>query len=225
VFLEARSKVSNDRTAAALIRNSPIREPMIAALDDWALVEEDTDLRSRLLQVARWADPDPSWRDRVRDPAVRHDRRALERLAAEAPEADAPPQLLTTLGVMLEQAGGDAEPLLRAAQRHRPTDFWLNYELGRMLTEVKPWDAIGFYRAALALRPRTGSIYYNLGLALASAGDWDEALESYRKAIAIDPNLATIRTRLGELLAKHARPTSAPDHQPGANHSDDTPPR
>ena len=186
---------------------SPIRETLLAGLDDWALVEEDAVMRSRLLQVARWADPDPSWRDRVRDPEVRHDRRALEQLAAEAPEADAPPQLLTTLGVMLKQAGGDAEPLLRAAQRHRPTDFWLNYELGRMLIEVKPWDAIGFFRAALALRPQTSSIYYNLGLAQVSAGDWEEARESYRQAVEIDPNLAAVRTRLGDLLAEHAGQT------------------
>ena len=122
VILEARSKVSDDRTAAALIRNSPIREPLLAALDDWAIIEEDAAMRSRLLQVARWADPDPSWRDRVRDPAVWHDREALERLAAEAPETDAPPQLLTTLGVLLKQAGGDAEPLLaRRNTTGRPT--------------------------------------------------------------------------------------------------------
>ena len=84
VFQEARSKHPDDREAAALIRNSPIREPLLAGLDDWALVEEDAVLRSRLLQVARWADPDPSWRDRVRDPQVWHNREVLERLAAEA---------------------------------------------------------------------------------------------------------------------------------------------
>ena len=208
VFQEARSKVSDDRAAAALMRKSPIRETLLAGLDDWALVEEDAVMRSRLLQVARWADPDPSWRDRVRDPAVRHDRKVLERLAAEAPAADAPPQLLTTLGVLLKQAGGDAEPLLRAAQRHRPTDFWLNYELGRMLTEVKPWDAIGFYRAALALRPEIGSIYYNLGLAMVSARGRHEAMESYQQAITIDPALSAAPTRLGDLLAEHAGQTS-----------------
>ncbi len=215
VFHEARSKFPDDHTVAERIQMSSIREILLAGLDDWALVEEDAAMRSRLLQVARWADPDPSWRDRVRDPAVRHDREALERLAAEAPEAGAPPQLLTTLGVMLKQAGGDAEPLLRAAQRRRPTDFWLNYELGRMLAEVKPWDAIGFYRAALALRPRTGSIYCNLGLAQASAGDWDEARDSYRQAIAIEPGLAEGRTRLGDLLDARAGPGSVrPAGQP-----------
>jgi serine/threonine protein kinase len=211
VFEEVRSKIGDDRNAARIIRDSSIREPLLAALDDWALGEEDAALQSRLLQVARWADPDPSWRDRVRDPAVWHDRKALERLAADAPETDAPPQLLTTLGVLLEQAGGDAEPLLRAAQHHRPTDFWLNYELGRMLTQSKPWEAIGFYRAALALRPQTSSVYYNLGLALVAVGDWEEARESYRQALAIDPNLAVVRTHLGDLLAAHVKPAPSSD--------------
>jgi serine/threonine protein kinase len=211
VFQEARSKIADDQTAAALIRRSPIREPLLAGLDDWALVEEDPLLRARLLRVARWADPDPAWRDRVRDPSLWHDRKALEQLAAEAPERDAPPQLLTTLGVLLKRAGGDAEPLLRAAQRHRPTDFWLNYELGRMLVEAKPWDAVGFLRAALALRPQTSSVYYNLGLAQTAAGDWDEARESYRQAIAFDPGLATRRTRLGDLLDAHEASTHRPN--------------
>ena len=215
VFQEARAKVSDDQVAAEHIRQSPIREALLAGLDDWALVEEDAEMRSRLLQVARWADPDPAWRDRVRDPAIRHNRTVLEQLAAEAPEADAPPQLLTTLGVLLNQAGGDAEPLLRAAQRRQPTDFWLNYELGRLLTEVKPWDAVSFYRAALALRPQTASIYYNLGLALVAVGEWEEAKDCYRQAIAIDPAPAAGQTRLGGLLAVHTGQTpSSPNQLP-----------
>ena len=121
-------------------------------------------MRSRLLQIARWADPDPSWRDRVRDPAVRHDRKVLEQLAAECARGGRAAAVVDDTG-RLAQAGRRRRRAAAPRQRRRPTDFWLNYELGRMLTEVKPWDAIGFYRAALALRPETSSIYYNLGLA------------------------------------------------------------
>ena len=60
VFHEARAKFPDDRTVAERIRMSPIRETLLAGLDDWALVEEDEVMRSRLLQIARWADPDPS---------------------------------------------------------------------------------------------------------------------------------------------------------------------
>ena len=75
-----------------------------------------------------------------------------------------------------------------------------------MLTESKPWEAVGFYRAALALRPQTSLVYYNLGLAQVAAHDWDEAQESYRQATEIDPKLATVRTDLGERLAAHVKP-------------------
>ena len=77
------------------------------------------------------------------------------RLVAEMPEAakESSPQLLTTLGVLLKHAGGNPEPLLRAALRRRPGDFWLNCELGRLLVYAKPAEAAGFFRAALAVRP------------------------------------------------------------------------
>ncbi len=80
-----------------------------------------------------------------------------------------------------------------------------------MLAQAKPWEAIGFYRAALALRPQTSSVYYNLGLALVAAGDWEEARESYRQAIAIDPSLAAVRTHLGDLLAAHVKSAASAD--------------
>jgi hypothetical protein len=45
-------------------------------------------------------------------------------------------------------------PLLSAAQARYPQDFWLNFELGWALCESRRFgDALGFYRAALALRP------------------------------------------------------------------------
>ena len=124
-FEEAGLIVASDE-AGVEIRESPIREELVAALEDWALVTPDASLRVRLLQVARLADPDPTWRDRVRDPTVWGNRQALEQLARQAlgvMGAVSPPQLLTTLGVLLKQAGGDPEPLLRsrtAAPTGRP---------------------------------------------------------------------------------------------------------
>ena len=49
---------SNRRGSSSATRRSG--RPLVAALDEWAIIEEDADMRSRLLQVARWADPDPS---------------------------------------------------------------------------------------------------------------------------------------------------------------------
>jgi serine/threonine protein kinase/Flp pilus assembly protein TadD len=188
--LAADDDVADTEAVASAIRGSAINVQLVAALDDWALVTADVRLRARLLKIAELADPDPAWRDRVRDPAVRGNRRALERLAADVGEASAkeqPPQLLVTLARLLEEVGGNPAPLLRAAQRQRPWDFWLNFGLGDLLRATRPAESLGFYRAAIARRPRISPLFNNLGIALAATGARDEAIASYRKAIALDP--------------------------------------
>jgi serine/threonine protein kinase/Tfp pilus assembly protein PilF len=194
------------------VRKSPIRDELVAALDDWALVTADITLRARLLRVARLADPDPVWRDRVRDATVWRDRRALETLASDALGAIgtvSPPQLLTTLGFLLKQAGGDPEPLLRVAQHQRPADLWFNFELGHLLRDEKPEEAVGFCRAALAVRPLSSAVHDNLGNALAAAGRVDEAMDAYRKAIEIDPKNSAPHNNLGTVFWKLGRMADA----------------
>jgi tetratricopeptide (TPR) repeat protein len=186
--------------AADAIRRSAIHEQLVAALDDWALVTPDDGLRTRLLRLARRVDPDPAWRDRVRDPAVRGDRRALERLAGEVPGppgAEPPPQLLHTLAVWFKEAGGDPEPLLRAAQQRRPWDFWLNLALASALREGNPGESLGFLRAALVTRPQSPEVYHILGDALRHQGRKGEALAAYRKATEFDPTGANPYDYLG----------------------------
>jgi hypothetical protein len=131
VFADAGLGVEGDEgELAARIHESAVRRPLVAALEDWASTTADRELQSRLLRLARLADPDPKWRDRLRDPAVGEDRRALERLAAEAPVADLPPPTVDLLGQLLARKGVDSEPLLREAQRCQPGDFWVNFNLG-----------------------------------------------------------------------------------------------
>ena len=51
------------------------------------------------------------------------------------------------------------------AQSRFPHDFWLNFELGFALFMAQRRDeALGYYRAALALRPEAAEAYTNLGL-------------------------------------------------------------
>ena len=92
--------------------------------------------RAWLLAVARGADPDPA-RDRLRQPELWEDGARLTRLVQElrAPD-DLSPQLATALGRVLRKTGGDAVPLLTAAQARYPQDFWLNFELGVALARV-----------------------------------------------------------------------------------------
>jgi tetratricopeptide (TPR) repeat protein len=197
-FAEAGLEVERgEEETAARIRASDIREQLTAALDDWALATRDGLLRVRLLWLARLSDPDPQWRDRLRNPITRLYRPALERLAARAPVGAWSPQLLTVLGRLLRQSGADAEPFLRTALRRHPQDFWLNYELATALTFSKPGEAVGFWRAAVVARPECSEVYNMLGNALDGQGLREEAFEAYLKALELDPNNPGALSRRG----------------------------
>jgi serine/threonine protein kinase/tetratricopeptide (TPR) repeat protein len=209
-FKDAGLAVREDGEEAAVrIRDSDIKELLVAALDDWAFaafVLKDDGLAGRLLRLARRADPDPAWRDRFRDPVVWRDRRALERLAREAPVDRLSPPLLVVLARALDLEGADPEPVLRAAQRLRPGNFWLNWHLGDVLrARNKPGEAAGFYRAAMAVRPESSAVYNSLGLALKRQGRFDQAIDAYRKAVELEPRAAAPRVNLGLALQVKGR--------------------
>ncbi len=167
------------------LKASAVADAWVAALDDWALATGDDELRAHLLRAARQADPD-AWRDRVRDPKVWKDRAALARLAEEGQGAHGSPQLLTLLGERLQLLGGDPVPLLRSAQLHYPTDFWLNFSLGSVLytrPATNRNEAVGFLRAALAVRPDSAAVHSQLGVVLESLGRREEAIAHFEHAL------------------------------------------
>ena len=46
-----------------------------------------------------------------------------------------------------------------AAQERHSGDFWINFDLGNALDNgKKPEEAVGYYRAALAVRPGTVAV-------------------------------------------------------------------
>jgi hypothetical protein len=87
-----------------------------------------------LLAVARLADDDP-WRQQLRDPAVRQNRQALERLAQEKGILSQSPASLVLLSFFLDKANSQAAAirLLRNAQRAHPDDLWIKSSPGRSL--------------------------------------------------------------------------------------------
>jgi tetratricopeptide (TPR) repeat protein len=206
-FAEAGFAVEGDLEAlAARLRDSPVRAQLVAALEDWAIATRDLAGRARLMFLARRADPEPKWRDRFRDPATWEDRQGLAELARQAPVAELSPQLLTLLGMVLRLKAVDASPLLRAAQKLHPEDFWINFELANtLLLQKKAAAAVAFYRAALALRPNAGAVHNNLGNALAGSGRPDEAIEHYRKALHLDRKYAPAHNNLANVLRDKGR--------------------
>jgi tetratricopeptide (TPR) repeat protein/tRNA A-37 threonylcarbamoyl transferase component Bud32 len=195
------------KAAAVLIRQSAIKEQLLAAIDDWAYVaylSKKRVLCAQLLEVARLVDPDP-WRDKVRDLALWEQSQALVTLAEEA-QADQKimarlsPQILDLISELLPQ--GKREKWLRLAQALHAADFWINFDLGNVLQKMKaPMEAAGFYRVALALRPNTVAVYNNLAGALADKRDLPAAIDAFKKALAIEPKDALAWYGLGVTLA------------------------
>ena len=200
-------KVGGDTAAAAdWVAAATVRDTLVAALDDWAACATQLELERRvwLLEVARLADPDP-WRDDVRRPAVWDDPEALARLTEGEAAAKQSPQLLAALGIRLMRPRERAEGLLRAAQQRHPGDFWINFELGFALESSKPAEAVGYFRAALALRPKTPAVHNFLGRALYLQGELESAAAEFHRAIGFDAGYADPHNGLGVVLEKQGK--------------------
>jgi serine/threonine-protein kinase len=218
LYAEAfRSYYSNDllnlepEQAAARVGNSAIRETLLAYLHDWHYWVFDAD-RARLRAVLDRADEDPwrrAWREALayRDSTVPRDKRTMVVLAA-SPEALAQPSLiLSGLGGVLLVNGRREETLalLREARQRHPEDFWLNYLLGLYWEQERPQVAVGYFRAAVAIRPRGDEIIYTkLGRALVKTGEAEEATAAFEKALELNPNAAVV-TDLAKLQAPQGK--------------------
>jgi serine/threonine protein kinase/Tfp pilus assembly protein PilF len=192
--------------AARRVRASAIRDRLVAALDGWVLAKGTADLSGgeRLLAVARRADADP-WRDRFREAFRYRDRKVLVRLARDQEVLAQPPATVLLLAAVLRQ-GGDvplAVEVLRQAQPRHGGDFWVNHQLAFYLMQLRPAraaEAVGFYRAALALRPESPAVHLNLGAALQAQGKLAEAAAEFREAFRLEPNYAQAHGGLGTVL-------------------------
>ena len=202
----------DSESMAARVQESAVRAEIVAALDDWASITPDLRRRAWLLAVARRADPDPV-RGRLREPELWQDSARLTRLAREPSAAELSPQLATALGRVSRRSGGDAVALLSAAQARFPEDFWLNFELGWALYDAHRWDeALGYCRAALALRPKASPVYDGLGYILRHMGRVDEAIGYFQQALRLDPEYVAAHVNLAYALQAKGRLDEAIGH-------------
>jgi serine/threonine-protein kinase len=176
----------------------------VAALDHWLELAERQKAGGRewLRRVVEEADPD-DWRARLRAARAHQDRRALEGLARAAEAAEQPPVTLWLLGGALSRVGAHAaaERLLRPAQERYTDDFWINHTLAFVLHEDgRRAEAVGFFRAAVALRPRSPGARNSLGVALLGQGDVDGAVAACRRASELQPDVALAHYNLGVAL-------------------------
>jgi len=195
---------------AQRIRNSDIRGPLVASLDDWALCEPSDDARNWVLAVARQADPDLSgWRNRIRDPDAWNQHEALKELIGKAHEQDPSVQLLRVLGDRMTSAGFDATAFCNQVQVEHPDSFLANLALANALRTSAPAESMRYYQAALAIRPQSATAHNNLGVALSIIGRSDEAIVEFDHALRLDEKSTQIPYNLGLELYKAKRVNEA----------------
>jgi serine/threonine-protein kinase len=200
-------------TVAARIARSSTREALIGALDAWAACNNDSQgrpRRDRLLNIARLADPDPlGWRQRARDPETWDNPSALAHVTASVPDSERALSLLLALGQRLRAKGGEWRPFLTRVQQSHPTDFWANTSLALAIAATEPQNAIRYFQAAIVIRPDAAIAHANLGIALGSAGQHDEAEAHLMEALRLDESLAFARNGLGSTLLLKGYPDRA----------------
>ncbi|PQO45825.1 hypothetical protein C5Y93_11235 [Blastopirellula marina] len=192
---------------ASLIRRSPIRDRLLAALDDWAT--DDAELRVPILHLASSADAGE--RQRFRDPQTWRDRELLTSISNVELSA-LPPATITSLAHRLRSIGEleAAAEMLREAARLYPQDFWVVFDCALMHSKIdQPEAAIGFYHAARAVRPKNSAAHTNLGLQLDKVGRDFEAETAFRAAIEYDPTNVPALGNLGIMLMATGRDEEA----------------
>jgi tetratricopeptide (TPR) repeat protein len=207
--------IGNDigvETAAMRVKESPLREELLMALDYAAFTEkfnvDDSKLR-RLLAVGRTAAPSP-WQDSFRDPATWEDLPSLKRLVKDASNAEPPPpsHQMVMVGFLLSSLDHNqtAIEILREAHLRDPSDFWVNLELGHVLSrQKKNAEAIQYFRAAVALKPAHFVAWAQMAYAQLANADADAAIVSLRRAISLRPEYPTSWQILISALAASER--------------------
>ncbi len=80
--------------------------------------------------------------------------------------------------------------------------------LGTLLARTDPQAALPHLQAAISANPDNDGAYLNLGNALARLGHYDDAIDSYRKALQVNPGNATARGNIGIVLQMQREATA-----------------
>jgi serine/threonine protein kinase/Flp pilus assembly protein TadD len=184
--------------AGEQIRKRATAVQLAAGLDHWAAIRlifgRDVAGGTRLLAISRAADPD-RFRNQVREALHGWDVRAMIALADSRQALHLPSHTLVLMANVLVWSGR-VEPavgLLTKARWKRPDDFWFNFELGHCFLRTTPprWEeAVRYYTAAQAIRPRNPSVYLSLGNVLKVTGKLDEAVAALREALRLKDGIS-----------------------------------
>jgi tetratricopeptide (TPR) repeat protein len=205
--------------AAARIRSSAIREALLVGLYDWMTnvhewsrydaIEVKPKHEPKLVhlrQLAEAAD-DNAWRRALLEAALAKDVPKLKVLVEQREALEQRGPVLAWVGLVLwfhlELQDVLGESLMRQAQQRHPADFWINYFLAAFYwLKRQPGDALGYCRAAVAMRPSSAEARNLLGLALRDGGDLDTAIATFQQAVVLQPKYTFAHTCLAEALER-----------------------
>ncbi|HEX4347184.1 MAG TPA: tetratricopeptide repeat protein, partial [Vicinamibacterales bacterium] len=87
-----------------------------------------------------------------------------------------------------------------------PANIALHDSAALLYLQIKrPLDAVRHFEASLNLQPNSAPAHFNLGTALAIAGQNDRAIDEYRKALALRPDYAQAHNNLAGALVQQRK--------------------
>ncbi|MHC4415467.1 MAG: protein kinase domain-containing protein [Planctomycetota bacterium] len=196
---------------AARIRESDLAPQLTDGLELW--MATSAHLRSQgvgrytVEELMSWvdvlneADPDP-YRTAVRAQVwtARPDVEVIRGLARSAEFETAPPRTLARLATCFLKVGDTeaVDDVFRRALHLHPADFMLNFDRAYQLATLERWEeAIRYYHRAVALRPRNGGIWRQLGVAFRETGDLEGSIDALSQSIEYQPDYAPTFVDLG----------------------------
>jgi serine/threonine-protein kinase len=206
--------------AAARIRGRTIPAELATALDTWANVRrEDPKAKATrwqpLLEAARLADDDAT-RNKLRAIVLARDWKRLKQEAKAMNPAAQSPRTLVLVGQYLSDTDDyqAAVDFLRQARRHHPDDYLLNSLLGRTLYRpMRPQsyrEAVIYFSAAQAVRPRSTAVMQTLANAYIFGRQFDDGIEVAKRMLAHSSDAGT-RANAHDLMGVAWRYKGDPD--------------
>src|SRR5262249_26786208 len=138
--------------------------------------------------------------DRLRDLAMWANPERLRELSREPVPESVSAAMVVVLGELLDARGIDPAPVLLVAHARAPGEFRLAFALGLWYLKRDARQAIGYFRAAQALRPDNVAIALNLGYCHNQLKEYDTALVALDGAVRLDPNFAMAHSNRGHAL-------------------------
>lgn len=133
---------------------------------------------------------------------------ALQKFIAEQPEVAYAHFQLAYCYTNLNRPS-DAKPEYEKAIALDPKFFEAYLNLGTLLLESSPKDAIAPLRKAVELQPAQNHPHYLLAVALDRSGDQTAAAEQFQQILGLEPNDVTALRYLGWYFLGHQKPAEA----------------